>query len=109
MTFLGDLSFLIGTIGVVIYLCLIVVRHTGQASRLKTAVQRQTEQLQRLEQRRAELRQRQAEMDPQVDSLLARLIELRGERDRLQIQYEEMVARSQEREIHIGFGRRQAG
>lgn len=103
MSFLGDIAFLIGTIGVVIYLCLIVIRYTSQASRLKAIIRQYEEQLYRVRQKIEELEQKRAAQDPEVNRLLNQMIALRELRDRLSFQYEEMVARSREREIRIKY------
>lgn len=103
MEFFGDMAFVIGAIGMIIYLCLITIRFTSQSSRLKTAIRAYDGRLERLTHALAELREQRAAMDPAVDRLVTRMIELRETRDRLSLQYEEMVARSREREIHIKY------
>ena len=101
MELLGDLAFVIGAIGVVVYLCLIVIRYVTAAAKVREAIQRTTTQNAGLEQRLAELRQRRDAADPEVNVLLARVVALREERDRLTFALEEMVARSRERDIQI--------
>jgi hypothetical protein len=103
MEFLGNIAFVIGAIGVIIYLCLVTIRFTSQASRLKTAARAYDGRLERLARTLAELQERRAAIDPLVDQLVTRMIELRETRDRLSLQFGEMVARSREREIHIKY------
>lgn len=103
MAFFGDMAFVIGTIGMIIYLCLITIRFTSQSSRVKAAIRTYDEGLGRLNRALAELQGKRAALDPDVDVLVTRMIALRETRDRLSLQYEEMVARSREREIHIKY------
>ena len=103
MSFLGDLAFVIGTLGVIVYLCLIIIRYTSQASQLKTAIQRYESQIARLQQRLGELQEKREAIDPEVDTLVDQVVEQRAIRDRLHFRYEDMVARSRQREIHIKY------
>ncbi|MFA6110794.1 MAG: hypothetical protein WDA75_18700 [Candidatus Latescibacterota bacterium] len=103
MEFFGDMAFVIGAIGMIIYLCLITIRFTSQASRVKVAIHTYDESIERLKCALAELHEKRAALDPDVDVLVTRMISLRETRDRLSLQYGEMVARSREREINIGY------
>lgn len=106
MSFLGDLAFLIGTIGVIIYMCLITVRYTSKASQLKTAIQRFESQTGRLEQRIGALKEQREVVDPEVDVLVNKVVGLREIRDKLQFKYEDMEAKSRQREINIKYNAR---
>ena len=101
MDFLGDLAFLIGTVGIVIYICLIIIRFTNRAGKVKRRIKQYEEQAARLQERIEELKKQREAIHPQVDALVNRVVELREVRDRLQFQYKEMIERSREREIHI--------
>ena len=103
MEILGNLALVVGTVGMVIYLCLITVRFASKASVLKATTVTVEERLARAANALAALQQQRAAIDPAVDALLGRMIDLRETRDRLSLQYQEMVARSREREINIGF------
>ena len=103
MEFLGDLSFIIGTIGIVIYMCLIIIRFTTQAGKIQTAIKKYEERTVKLQEKLKELKERRSTMDPEVDKLVEQMIEGRSRRDKLQMQYEDMVAKSQERDINIKF------
>ena len=98
---LGDLAFYAGIIGIIIYLCLMVIRYTTTAGTLKESEKKCADRIEHLKQRVAELRQERDHMQPEVDQLLEKGIGLREVRDRLQIQYEEMQEKSHAREIHI--------
>ena len=106
MSFFGDLAFIIGTIGVIIYICLIVIRYTSRSAQFKTAIQRYEGQIGRLQERIAELKEQEEGIGPEVDSLVDRMIKLREIRDKLHFRYEDMVDRSRQREIDIRYNAR---
>jgi uncharacterized coiled-coil DUF342 family protein len=99
--FLGDLAFIGGIIGLFIYACLIVVRHASRASRIAEKAGRYESEIQRLRRRRDELKAEHETLSPQVNQTLERLIEQRNARDKLQMQYEDMVSASRTRTVEI--------
>ena len=98
---LGDLAFYAGIVGIVIYLCLMATKHAGRAGKLTEAIQKYTETSAELQHRLAELESKRDEQAPVVDDLLAKVVELRGVRDQLQIQYEDMQAKVRGKEINV--------
>lgn len=98
---LGDLAFVAGAIGIFIYICLIVVRYANQASQISEKAGKYESEIQRLQQRFRELKEQRAVVAPEIDAVVAQMVELRDERDRLQVQYEEMQVDSQRRDIDI--------
>lgn len=101
MDVLGDMSVAVGLIGTVIYLCLIVIRFVTHAGKLKESIKGYDAQVLRLEEKLRSLKARHSEKDPEVNALLAALIDRRAKRDRLRQQYEEMEAKTRERQINI--------
>ncbi len=98
---IGDLTFVAGTIGLFIYMCLIVVKHTNGAGKIAEKKRRYDAENERLSLRRKELKVSRDELNPQVDEVMVQMIALRDERDRLQLQYEEMVETARRRDIQI--------
>ena len=98
---IGDLAYYAGVLGLVIYCCFLVVRQAGRTGKLTDAIRQYDERIARLHQRREELRAARDEKSPGIDGLLQEVIDLRAERDRLQIQYEEMEAKASERDRPI--------
>ena len=98
---LGDLAFYAGILGITIYLCLMVIKHTGHASKMSEAIKKYEDAIASLQSQQTELKATRQEKQPQVDELLASVLELRQQRDQLQIQYEELQDRAKERSIDI--------
>lgn len=103
MDFLGDLAFLIGTIGIVIYMCLIIIRFTTQSGKVKAGIKKYEDQIVRLKEKIAELKEQRDASNPEVDELVNKVIGLREQRDKLFFRYEEMVDKSRERDINIKY------
>ena len=98
---LGDLTFVAGAIGLFIYMCLIVVKHTNRAGQMAEKKRRYQGENDRLRLRRKELKIARDELNPQVDEVMVQMIALRDERDRLQLKYEEIVETARTRVIQI--------
>ncbi len=97
----GDLAFLCGAIGIFIYCCLISVRYASNSGRLGEKTRKYEAEVERLRERLEVLKAERATRSPQVDEIMERMIALRNERDTLQMQYEDMVAEVQHREMVI--------
>ena len=70
---------------------------------MTTAIKRYEDQIVSLRPRIAELKEKWDQANPEVSKLVSKVVELREVRDKLQFQYDEMVAKSQEREINIKY------
>ena len=99
--FLGDLAFIIGLIGVVIYLCIGVISHTSKAGKLAKKGRGYEREIERLQARVEGFKAERDAVSPELNGLVERMIELRAVRDRLQMQYEEMQEKVRNRQIDI--------
>ena len=101
----GDLAFYGGIVGIILYICVIVIGHTTRISKLVDVVRKYDDRIAALSSRKQELTAIHHDKQPQVDALLKRVLELREMRDRLQIQLEDMQASVSERKIEIKSAR----
>ena len=98
---LGDLAFYIGIVGIIMYLCLMIIRYTMNAGKIVAACKRYDERALQLQQKVDELCAERDRKNPQVDELIEKVVGLRETRDRLQTEYEGMGESSQDRDIEI--------
>ncbi|MFT5089242.1 MAG: ABC-type phosphate transport system auxiliary subunit [Candidatus Latescibacterota bacterium] len=98
---IGDIAFIVGSIGLFIYICMIIVKHATQAGKLSDRTRRYEGEGERLRIQREELQQQRSEAQPKMDEIITKVIALREERDRLLIQYEDMQAEAHSRQIVI--------
>jgi|GEM_PF-3377449 hypothetical protein len=98
---LGDLAFYAGISGIILYLCLMVIRNTTAVGTLREKEKKCGERAEHLKQKVVALRRKRDKMGPDVDRLLEQMIGLREVRDQLHMQYEEMQEKGRAREIHI--------
>ena len=98
---LGDFAFYAGILGITMYLCLMVIQNTSRSGKVTEHIKKYDAAIAALQQQLQELDQVRGERQPGVDELIARVVELRGQRDRLQVQYEELQDRAQDRQINI--------
>ncbi len=103
---IGDLAIYAGIVGIILYLCIIIIRHTGNTSRMAEGVRKCEERIAAAETRLRDLHAEYDEKSPHVDAIVKRVLGLREKRDRLEIEYQDLLAKSQEREIHIKSGSR---
>jgi len=99
----GDLAFIMGIIGIVIYLCLILIRFTTNSGKIVAIGKRYDEEIVRLKQRIKEWKKELDEINPQMNALVSKMVELREIRDQLYFQYEAMVEEAQERKVSIKY------
>ena len=98
---IGDLALYGGIVGIILYICIMVIRHTTQLGRMTDVLRKYEERIAVLRSRREELLAQHRELSPQVDGLVKRVLHLRETRDRLQIQFQDMQAASRQRDIVI--------
>ena len=101
MDLTGDMAFIIGTIGILIFMCLNIIRFTTQSGKVKTRIKKYEAPIIRLQQKIEELKEQRDAANPEVDKVVKEVIALRAVRDKLFYRYEEMVAKSKERDINI--------
>ena len=106
MSFLGDLALGIGFVGLIVYLCMMVVRFSGRASGLATSIRRHEESIARLRSQVQELKQHSEEVSPQVDEVVGRMIELRNLRDHLCMRLDEMHEKTRDPDVEIRMKQR---
>ncbi|MFH1567968.1 MAG: hypothetical protein ABIL09_08190 [Gemmatimonadota bacterium] len=97
----GDLAFYAGILGITMYLCLMVIKHTSQSGKITEAIKRYEDSIASLAQQLEALKAARSQKQPTVDGLVSRVVELRALRDRLQIQLEDLQARVKERDTDI--------
>lgn len=97
----GDLAFYIGIVGIILYLCLMIIRYTMNSTKIVEACKRYDERTAQLQQKVDELRAERDQKSPQVDELVATVVSLRQRRDALQTQYEETAHIRRDRDIEI--------
>jgi len=100
---LGDLAFYAGILGITIYLCLMVIKHTGHTSKISDSIKRYERAIASLQEQQSQLKATRQENQPEVNGLLSRVLELRESRDQLQIRYEELQdqAKTGDRDIQV--------
>ena len=98
---LGDLAFYVGIVGIIIYLCLMIIRYTMTSGKISEAGKRYEERITYLQQKVEELRAERDQKNPEVDEIVEKVVGLRETRDKLQIQYEEMLEQTRERGFEI--------
>ena len=98
---LGDLAFYIGIVGIIIFLCLMIIRFTMSSGKISETVKRYEERGVRLQEKVQELQEKRDQMNPEVDELIEKVVNLRETRDTLQTQYEDMIEETTTRDIQI--------
>jgi capsule polysaccharide export protein KpsE/RkpR len=93
-----DLVLMLGLVGIIIYLCSMLIGHTSQSSRVTEAQKKYDREIARLEPRVEEWKAQRGEKNPQMDALIARMLALRLERDQWCRQCEERKEKAQARE-----------
>ena len=94
---LGDLAVSVGVVGITIYLCLMVIKHTNYAGRTREAITKYEKAIASLQDQHTRLKATWEEKQPEVDALLDRVLELRALRDQLHIGFEELKGQAKER------------
>ena len=105
MNLIGDLAIGLGFVGLITYLCFLLIRFSSRSGRLKTTIDQYEEVSIRLRAQNAELEQQCAATSPELDDLVSRAIDVRSRRDRLSRTLEEMQERVEERDREIGRAR----
>lgn len=102
---IGDLALYAGIVGIILYVCILTIRHTTRIGKLTDNLRKHDDHITALKARKEDLVAQHRLKHPEVDALVKRVLELRESRDRLQVQYNDLLASAEERTIEIKTAR----